>query len=111
VALRGEIWFTDLDPTGGREHPGTRAVLVVSADPLNTGPAQLVIGIPLTTRDNGIPAHVRINPPEGGLPETSFAITEAVRSLSKERLLRRVGRVSAGTMRVVEDRLRIVLDL
>lgn len=111
MALRGEIWFADLDPTRGREHRGTRPILIVSADPLNTGPAQLIVGIPLTTKDKGIPTHIRIDPPDGGLAETSFAITEAIRSLSKERLKRKVGKVSIPTMRFVEDRIRIVLDL
>jgi mRNA interferase MazF len=111
VATRGEIWFADLDPTRGREHRGTRPVLIVSADPLNSGPAGLVIGIPLTRREKGVPLHVRIDPPDGGLKEVSFTITEAVRSLSKERLKNRVGKVSTQTMRAVEDRLRIALDL
>jgi mRNA interferase MazF len=36
---------------------------------------------------------------------------EAVRSISKERLDRRWGKLDSETMRVVDDRLRIVLDL
>jgi mRNA interferase MazF len=111
VALRGEIWFADLDPTRGREHQGTRPILIVSADPFNNGPAQLIVGIPMTTKDKRVPTHVRIDPPEAGLSETSFVITEAIRSLSKERLKNKKGMVTAATMRTVEDRLRVVLDL
>lgn len=111
MATRGEIWFTDLDPTRGREHRGTRPVLIVSADQLNSGPADLVIGIPMTAKDKRVPLHVRVDPPESGLSETAFVITEAIRSLSCDRLVRRVGKVSHETMRVVEDRLKIALDL
>jgi mRNA interferase MazF len=111
VALRGEIWVTDLDPTVGREQRGTRPALVVSADPLNTGPAQLVVLVPLTQTDRRVPLHVKIEPPNGGVRETSFAMCEAVRSVSKERLARKWGKVDADTMRIVDDRLRIALDL
>lgn len=111
MAARGEIWVTDLDPTRGREQRGTRPALVVSADPLNHGPAQLVVIVPLTTTERGIPVHVRIEAPNGGVRETSFAMCEAVRSVSKDRLARKWGTVDAPTMRVVDDRLRIVLDL
>ena len=111
MAVRGEVWVTELDPTRGREQRGTRPALVVSADPLNTGPAHLVVLVPLTRTDRGIPLHVRIDPPNGGVRETSFAMCEAVRSVSKERLVRRWGKVDAPTMRVVDDRLKIVLDL
>jgi mRNA interferase MazF len=111
LAARGEIWFANLSPTRGREQRGARPVLIVSADPLNQGPAELVIVVPLTTTDRRVPVHVRIDPPNGGVREPSFAMCEAVRSISKERLERRFGMVDADSMRLVDDRLRIVLDL
>lgn len=111
MAARGEIWVTELDPTRGREQRGTRPALIVSADPLNHGPAQLVVVVPLTTTARGVPLHVRIEPPNGGVRETSFAMCEALRSVSKERLVSRWGEVDLSTMRVVDDRLKIALDL
>ncbi|NLJ36638.1 MAG: type II toxin-antitoxin system PemK/MazF family toxin, partial [candidate division WS1 bacterium] len=36
---RGDIWMLDLDPTRGHEQAGKRPGLIVSADPLNHGPA------------------------------------------------------------------------
>jgi mRNA interferase MazF len=111
VAARGEIWVVDLDPTRGREQRGTRPALVVSADQINNGPAQLVVIVPLTTTERGVPLHVRIEPPNGGVRELSFAMCEMVRSVSTARLTRSWGKVDARTMAVVEDRLRILLDL
>lgn len=111
MATRGEIWHADLSPTRGREQRGKRPVLIVSADQLNNGPAQLVIVVPLTTTERRIPLHVRIDPPNGGVREPSFAMCEALRSISKERLDDRWGKIDAQTMRVVDDRLQIVLDL
>ena len=112
MASRGEVWVVDLNPTKGHEQHGRRPALVVSADPFNHGPAKLVVVVPLTTRDRGIPLHVRIDPPEGGVRETCFAKCEDVRSVSVERLAKCWGTVGdPRVMRQVEDRLRILLDL
>ena len=109
--LRGEVWNVNLDPTKGREQRGTRPALVVSHNSFNKSIAELIVVVPLTTTFRGIPMHVRIDPPEGGVRSPSFAKTEDVRSVSKERLLKRLGTVSPETMAVVADRLRILLDL
>ena len=109
--LRGELWLVDLDPTRGREQAGTRPAFVISVDSFNNGPADLVVVLPLTTRDKGIPLHIRIDPPEGGLDRVSFVKCEDIRSLSKERLVRRLGVISTDTMASVEYCLRMLLDL
>lgn len=108
---RGEIWLAQLDPTLGREQRGTRPVLVISADTFNHGPSELVIVLPLTRTDRGLPIHVEVNPPDGGVRDRSFVMCEAVRSVSRLRLRDRWGRVSAAAMADVEDRLAILLDL
>jgi mRNA interferase MazF len=71
----------------------------------------LVVVVPLTTVDKGIPLHVRVDPPEGGLKQPSFAKCEDIRSVSKDRLVRSWGEVMPATMYAVEDRLRILLEL
>ena len=80
-------------------------------DAFNQGPADLVVIVPLTTTDRGIPLHVPVVPPEGGLRVPSFAMCENVRSVARERLVRRLGAVSQGTMTTAADRLRILLNL
>ena len=108
---RGEIWLVDLNPVRGHEQAGQRPGLIVSVDLFNHGPAGLVVILPITTRAKGIPFHVRVDPPEGGLTKQSFVKCEDVRSVAKERLSRRCGMVSPDTMAAVDDRLRILLDL
>ena len=68
---RGEVWLTDLNPTRGHEQAGRRPVLVVSDDLFNRGPAGLVIVLPMTSTLRGVPSHVPIDPPEGGLERRS----------------------------------------
>ena len=108
---RGEIWLINLNPARGHEQVGVRPGLVVSTNIFNHGPAGLVVILPLTTRDRGIPLHVSLEPPEGGVQQQSFAKTEDIRSVSTERLIKRWGEVSPATLAAVEDRLRILLEL
>lgn len=108
---RGDLWMVTLNPTIGREQAGTRPALVVSVDELNQSAAELVIALPVTSRDKKVRSHVAIEKGEGGLPLRSFIKCEDVRSISVHRLERRLGNVSSGTMQAVEDRLRILLGL
>ncbi len=109
--LRGDIWMIDLDPTRGHEQAGKRPALIVSDDVFNSGPAGLVIVLPVTSQAKGIRTHVAVQPPEGGLKKPSFIKCEDVRSVSVERLGKRLGSVSPATMEAVAVRLRILMDL
>ena len=111
AAARGQVWLVDLDPVRGHEQAGTRPALVVSVDPFNQTALGLVVIVPLTSKTKGLPLHVRLDPPEGGLQLTSYAKCEDVRSVSRERLSKPLGRASPAVMRQVEDRLRLVLGL
>ena len=108
---RGEVWDVDLGPTVGREQAGRRPALVISTDAFNEGPAGLVVVLPLTSMDKGIPLHVAVEPPEGGLRRRSWAKPEDVRSISTARLARRRGAVTPATVAAVEARLRALLEL
>ena len=110
-ASRGEIWLVGLDPTTGREQAGMRPALVISVDIFNHGAAELVVAIPITSREKGVPLHIKVDPPEGGLSLTSYVKCEDVRSISTSRLIRKLGDVSPQTIESVEDRLKILLGL
>jgi mRNA interferase MazF len=109
--LRGEVWDVNLDPLIGHEQAGLRPALVISVDLFNEGPAELVVLIPLTRTARKIRWHVAVAPPEGGLTSTSYIQCENLRSVSRQRLRRRRGRVTDDTMLQVEDRLNILLGL
>jgi mRNA interferase MazF len=84
---------------------------VISVNAFNHGPAELVIIVPLTTRDRGIHLHVPVTPPEGGLRQQSFIKCEDIRSVSTDRFVDRWGLVSDRTISEVEDRLQILLGM
>lgn len=109
---RGEIWNADLDPTRGREQAGKRPALVVSTDRFNQGPAGLVVILPITSKAKGIPWHVKLAAGGStGLRTESFAMVEAIRCVSCQRLVKRLGEAPAAIMDEVETRLRILLEL
>lgn len=88
---RGDIWMVNLDPIVGHEQAGTRPALIVSVDELNHGPAELVTILPITTTERDLASRVRVPKGQGGLWETSYIKCEEVRTISKERLLRKMG--------------------
>jgi mRNA interferase MazF len=70
-----------------------------------------VIVIPITSKAKGIRTHVQMQPPEGGLTTISYAKCEDIRSISKDRLSRRMGAVTPATMASIELVLRALLVL
>ena len=112
---RGEIWLADLSSGQGHEQAGQRPVLIVSDDGFNSGLSGLIIVVPLTSKtqkSRSIPAHLPVNPPEGGLKTPSAILCDQVRTISKGRLRGSAwGTVSAATMGDVENVLRNLLAL
>ena len=97
--LQAEIWLFDPDPVKGREiGKKVRPALIVSCNLLNKGPSGLVIVVPITSKDKKIPSHIRIEPSQGGVKLPSFAMCEQIRSISKNRLIKKLGRVSSVTI-------------
>lgn len=111
LPCRGEVWLVDLNPTRGHEQNGKRPALIVSNDLFNHGPADLVVVVPLTTAFKNIPLHVEIKPTKHGLNAVGYAKCEDVRSISAERLIKRLGIVNGSVLLQVEDKLRILLEL
>ncbi|PZC53083.1 MULTISPECIES: type II toxin-antitoxin system PemK/MazF family toxin [unclassified Mesotoga] len=108
---RGEIWLANLSPTRGREQSGFRPCLVISVDQFNHGPAELVIVVPLTSKNKSIPLHVKISGEQTGLDVTSYIKTEDLRSVSRNRLEKKIGQVSEEVLLEVLDRIKILLNI
>ncbi len=100
--LRGEIRWADLNPVRGHEQAGARPVLVLSHDVFNER-SGTVIGVALTSQEPraGFPLTVELTSPK--LPKRSWVKTGQIRTLSTERIGRRLGRVS-------EEELAAVLE-
>lgn len=112
---RGEIWVADLGTGRGHEQAGQRPVLVVSEDAFNGGLSGLVMVVPITSRvkkSKNIPAHIAVDPPEGGLKTPSVILCDQLRTISKDRLGKVAwGTVSTATVMEMERILRVLLGL
>ncbi len=106
----GEVWSVTLDPVRGHEQGGVRPGLVISNDSFNRTPHTFCILVPLTRTDRGIPSHIPIHPPEGGLRDRSLALCERVKSLSVSRLHRRLGAVDPSTVERVQAMVGQFID-
>ena len=106
--LRGDVVWADLDPTRGHEQAGQRPVLVISQDVFNQR-SGTVIALALTSREPtaGFPLTLEILPAR--LPKRSWAKMGQIRTLSTERLGKRLGRLSPEELaRVLEGLNEII---
>jgi mRNA interferase MazF len=110
---RGEIYDARLEPVEGSEQGGTRPIIIVSRDAINSY-SPVVLAIPCTTYQSEkriYPTQVLIRAPNGGLTRDSLAMSDQVRVLSKTRLLRLRGTLNSEIMEQINQALLIALDL
>jgi mRNA interferase MazF len=90
--LRGDIVWADLNPTRGHEQAGRRPVVVISADVFNAR-SGTVIAMALTSQPQraGFPLTLEVKSVKLGKP--SWVKISQIRTLSVQRLGRKVGRL------------------
>lgn len=95
---RGEVWLVQLDPTRGAEMQKTRPAAVISSDTFNAQPLRIIV--PITTWQEKFarwPFMIFIKQsPTNGLTQDSCGNVLQVRSVSVERLSKKIG-VLSGT--------------
>ena len=114
--LRGEIRLVDLDPARAGEANKRRPAVLVSNDGANSTAAQLGRGVvtvvPITSNiDRVYPFQVLLPSNQSGLGRESKAQAEQVRSISVERVMNKIGRVSPQLMHEIDEALRLHLAL
>ena len=112
IPKRGELYLVNFDPSIGSEIKKTRPALILQNDIANRyGPVTIVAGI-ISKIDNSIyPSEVLIEAPEGGVGNDSVILLNQIRTIDKQRLVRRLGLVKQETMERVDQALRISLGL
>ena len=102
---QGEIWTADLDPIQGNEQAGMRPVLVISGNTMNTH-MNLVMICPLASSINNLEGCVVIEKnKENNLKQSSEILVFQLRTISKTRLKKRVGKVPSSVIREVHEQL------
>ena len=106
--LRGEIRWADLNPVRGREQAGLRPVLVLSHDVFNER-SGTVIAVALTSQEPRASFPLTLESNAQRLPKRSWVRIKQVRTLSVDRIGRRLARASAEEVdRVVEGLNEII---
>ena len=102
--LRGDLRWADLDPTRGREQAGLRPVLILSHDVFNER-SGTVIAVALSSQAQraGFPLTLELSTPK--LPKQSWIKISQIRTLSVERVGKRIGQVSAEELALVVEGL------
>lgn len=106
---QGEIWYADLNPTKGSEQSGFRPVVIVSGDLLNTH-LKIVIVCPLTTKVKGYKGNPLLEPNKvNKLTEKSEVLVFHIRSVSKDRLARKIGSISKLELKQIQTTVTDIL--
>jgi mRNA interferase MazF len=106
---QGELWYANLSQVVGSEQAGMRPLLIISGNLLNTY-LNVLICCPLTTKIKNYKGNLVLNPDNvNNLSETSEVLTFHVRSVSKSRLIKKIGNVSKEELRLVKKCLDEIL--
>ena len=113
---RGEIRLVDLTRAIGSEADKVRPAVVVSNDGANTATERtgrgVVTVVPVTANVRRVyPFQVLLPAQDTGLRQDSKAQAEQVRSVSVDRIGRRVGRLSPKLQDQLDEALRLHLSL
>ena len=104
-----EIWFANLDPTKGSEQAGYRPVVILSGNLLNKY-LQIVIVAPLTTKIKNYKGNPILKPNfKNGLTKISEILVFHIRSISKDRLVSKIGEIDEAEMDLATKTLNEII--
>ena len=104
-----ELWYADLNPVKGSEQAGMRPVVIVSGNLMNTY-LNVVICCPLTSKIKNYKGNVILQPNETNkLTEASEIMVFHIRSLSKDRLVRKIGTISYSEYKILKQGLNDIM--
>jgi mRNA interferase MazF len=92
VVKRFDVYLVNLDPTVGSEIQKTRPCLVVSPDEMNSAIATVIVA-PMTTQGRDYPS--RVNCQFEG--KNGQIVLDQIRTIDKNRLVKKLGKISSTT--------------
>ena len=106
--LRGDVRWADLNPVRGSEQAGTRPVLVLSQDIFNDR-SGTVIAVAITSQPQraGFPLTLEIESVR--MPKQSWIKISQIRTLSVERIGKKIGRVNPQEIEKVLEGLNEIM--
>ena len=106
--VRGEVYWTELDPVRGSEIAKTRPCIIISKTAINQRRNTVVI-IPLSTTKTPTFFPILVDTPSAG--PNSKARIEHVRNVDKSRIKTLKGKINAADFAAIEIALKAVLEI
>lgn len=108
---RGDVVLVNLAPTIGVEIKKSRTAIVLSNDAINQY-SQLAVIVPLTKNTARLsPSHRLIPKGTARLTFTSKVVTEQIKAVDKQRIVKRLGSLPAALLEQVERAVKKTLAL
>lgn len=109
---RGDVWLVSLNPTIGHEINKTRPSIIVQNEYGNKN-SPLTIIAPITSKhvDELFPVEVFLPKNKFGLDMDSKVMLDQIRSLDKQRLIKKIGKADEETILKIDEALKISLGL
>jgi mRNA interferase MazF len=107
---RGDVWLVNFDPTIGAEVQKKRPALVVSNN-LNNEFAPVVTVLPFSSNVSRVYPFEVFIPEKVGIKKASKAMANQIRTVSKERILHKLGSLPAKLIVAVEEAILLHLDI
>jgi mRNA interferase MazF len=106
--LRGDILWANLDPTLGHEQSGSRPVLILSEDIFNDN-SGTVIAIVLTSQQPSASFPLTLELSDSSLPKRSWVKISQIRTLSTQRLGKKIGTASEQELETIIEGLNEII--
>jgi len=113
IPRRGEVWIVDLEPTRGAEIKKQRTAVVLSCDGLAKLPLHIIV--PITGWQPGFAALVwflkLIPSKKNGLGKESGADAQQIRSVARERFIKKIGTLKAEELDEIAYRVALCIGV
>lgn len=100
MIYKGDVYYADLNPVKGCEQGGVRPVVILQNDIGNKFSSTTIVA-PITTKSKSyVPMHVKLK--ERFLTKNSTLLLEQIRTIDKQRLLKKLGTLSKKSQNKIE---------
>jgi mRNA interferase MazF len=106
--LQKDIYWANLNPTKGKEQKGERPVVVISGNTMNKNFGVLIV-CPISSKIKNYAGTVKLEKDKiNKLGEDSEIITFQIRTISKERMIKKIGEITDKQLKEIFNSLNEV---
>lgn len=106
--LQKDIYWANLNPTKGKEQKGERPVVIISGNTMNKNFGVLIV-CPISTKIKNYTGTVKLEKDKiNHLKENSEIITFQIRTVAKERMIKKIGGITDKQLKEIFNSLNEV---